>query len=321
LDEGNANSGIVMKCAKVTHPNLLWLLLSILISVPEVCTGQDPGLDAALLRSKANTELIIADIRPKLFNDLPGAESQVYARIRFEVSAENRVMQAYAWRDGSVRRVTITEALGRAIKLNVDAFLIEKLYHRDNFLGKYMAYVCSVYQENFPRYAQGLPPRRIESPYEIAHVDIDEFYADAKINTTRAQIEGGAFAFILAHEVAHHLLGHVDHASQSKVEQRDRESKADDWAIDLLVRKGVNPVTGIVPLLFFYYTTQHPIEAEAERDHPADVRRILDMYQHLQNRLSQFRQQIIASGQSYENVQTQVQISIETLKGEIRAGD
>jgi hypothetical protein len=312
-----------MERSRFAHAHFVRSVLVVVavLSLPSISKAQYPGFDDDLQASKVNTELVIADIRPKLFNDLPRAESEIYQQIHFDVSPDSRVMQAYAWKDGNTRRVTVTEAMGRALKLNVDAFLIEKLYHKQNFLGEYMSYVCSRYQANYPNYAKGLPPSRIKSPYELAHVSIDDLYSDADVNKSRAQIEGGAFAFLLAHEVAHHILNHVGHPSQSKQEQREREKAADDWAINLLVKKAINPVTGIVPMLFFYYTTRHPISSEPDRDHPADARRLLDMYEGLQNRLPQFRQYIVASGQSYDNVQKQIQISIKSIQDEIQADE
>jgi len=44
----------------------------------------------------------------------------------------------------------------------------------------------------------------------------------------------GAFAFLLAHEVGHHVLGHVDHPSRDKEQRRSMEAAADTWAINLL---------------------------------------------------------------------------------------
>jgi hypothetical protein len=297
------------------------LLLLVFIGVSGVCNAQYPGFADDAQSTKENTEFIIAKLRPKLFSDLPTTQEQIYLQIHFEVSPNTQEMQAYASIDSGIRHVTVSEAMGRAIKLNVDALLIEKLRHKDNFLGQYMSYVCSMYQANYPRYAKGLPPNRIKSPYEIAHVSVDELYSDTDINKSRDQLVGGAWAFLLAHEVAHHVLGHTDHPSQSKQEQRARERAADDWAIDLVLKHGINPVAGIVPLLFFYYTTQHPISSETDRDHPADARRLLDMYQGLQSRLPQFRQYIVASGQNYDNIQKQIQISIQAVQDEINAND
>lgn len=293
-------------------------MVAFILVLSSVCYGQYPGYEEDLHGSITNTELIIADLRPKLFGDLPASESKVYRQIHFEVTPDTQHIQAYAWIDkGGDRRVTVTEAMGRAIKLNVDAFLIEKLTNRKGFLGQYMDYVSSRYVANDQRYARGLASARIESPYEMAHISIEKMFSDEDINNARVQIEGGAFAFLLAHEVAHHALEHTDHPTTSKSIQRQRESAADEWAINLLVRKAVNPVDGIVPLLLDYYSTQHAISTESERDHPADAKRLLAMYEGLKVRLPEFRHYISASGQNYSDVQKQVDLAIQAIHDEI----
>jgi hypothetical protein len=281
-----------------------------------------PGYEKDLDASRTNTSLIIADIRPKLFDDLPPAELQIYNQIQFSVSSEDKIMNAYATHTGGVRRVVVTEAIGRAIKLNTDAFLIEQLYHKPGFLGNYMSFVCERYHMNYKRYAQGLPPLRIDAPYERAHMsdkDVDEFYSDSDVNKARNIALGGAFAFLLAHEVGHHIKGHVDHRAADLAGRREQESEADAWAIDLLVKKKLNPVDGMIPLLFFYYTDQNPIETEQQSDHPADARRLLRMYQGLSERLPSFRPYLV--GVDYETAKKRVDYAISLIQGEISAGE
>jgi hypothetical protein len=280
-----------------------------------------PGRESDIEGSRLNTSRIIAELRPKLFGDLPPSAMAVYSMIKFDVSPEDKIMNAYAYMDQGVRRVTFTEAMGRAIELNVDALLMEQLYHKENFMGEYMQYVCSRYATNYDRYAQGLPPLRIASPYERANwrdKDLDEFYSDRDVNSARAKLVGGAFAFLLAHEVAHHVLGHVQNTTKDPEERRRMESAADTWAINLLVTKNVSPVSGIVPMLFFYYTTRHPVASEVYKDHPADVKRMLAMYEGANDRLPSFRASIEASGQKYEDVQKGLNQAIVLIKQEIK---
>jgi len=301
------------------------LLMFCVVAVLPIASAQGyPGHEADLEGSRSNSSLIIADLRPKLFGDLPPSEAAIYATVRFDVSPEDKIMNAYAYRNAGIRRITFTEAMGRAIKLNVDALLMEQLYHKTNFMGEYMYYVCTRYARNSERYAQGLSPERIASPYERAHMsdaDFNEFYSDKDVNSARAKLVGGAFAFLLAHEMGHHVLGHVDHPTNDKEERRNMEAAADAWAIDLLLKKKVSPVSGIVPMLFFYYTTRHPIASEVYKDHPADARRLLAMYEGANDRLPSFRASIEASGQNYEDVRKGVSQAIVLIKQEIKVDE
>jgi hypothetical protein len=281
-----------------------------------------PTRQTDIENSRANTSLIIADIRPKLFGNLPPSERLIYDQIQFSVSSDDKIMNAYADRKGGVRRVVLTEAIGRGTELTADAFLMEELYHMPGFLGKYMSFICERYQRNFNRYGQGLTPLRIPSPYEFAHwsdKDMDAFYSDKDISHARNVVVGAAFSFLLAHEVAHHVKDHVDHPTSDLAHRREQETEADAWAIDLLVRKNLNPVDGIIPMLFFYYTDQHPISREAGSDHPADARRLLAMYEGLSKRLPSFKPYL--QGVDYDTAKKRVDLSISLVKEEIAAGD
>jgi hypothetical protein len=301
----------------VTTTGFLWF------GMPTVTPQTHALRETDIENSRANTALIVADIRPKLFGDLPPSEHRIYNEIQFSVSPEDKIMNAYATRTAGVRQVILTEAIGRATELNADAFLIEQLYHKPGFLGDYMSFVCEQYQKNYKRYWQGLPASRIPSPYDFAHwsdKDLSDFYSDADVNRTRTIVVGGAFAFLLAHEVAHHVKGHVDHPASNKAEQRQKEVEADSWAIDLLVKKKLNPVDGIIPLLFFYFTDQNPVSAESMSDHPADERRLLAMYEGLSERLPSFKPYFL-NGVSYETARKQVDTALELLRTEIEAGE
>jgi hypothetical protein len=60
-------------------------------------------------------------------------------------------------------------------------------------------------------------------------------------------------------------------------------------------------------------------DAQVIKQYTADARRLLNVYVNLQSRLPQFRQYIVASGQSYDNAQKQIQISIKAVQHEIKA--
>jgi hypothetical protein len=302
----------------------IWLLVYFPLYIatsPCVARAQGyPGRDADVEASRRDTSLIIADIRPKLFGDLRPSEAAIYEAISFDVSDEDKIMNAYAYRSSGARRITFTEAMGRAIKLNVDAMLIEQFYQKPRFLGDYLYYVCTRYAMNADRSRRGLSPERIASPYERVHWadrDLREFYSEKDVNSARAKLLGGSFAFLLAHEVAHQVLGHVDNPTRDIDVRRQLETDADAWAINLLVEKNVSPVSGIVPMLFFYYTTQHPVASEIYKDHPADVKRMLAMFTGLNDRLPKFRASIEASGQSYDDVRKTIGQALVLVKQEI----
>ena len=300
-----------------------WGVCSIVLLVAASANAQNhPLMERDLENSRVSTSLIMADLRPKLFADLPPEELAIYNEIKFSVSLDDRVMNAYATVKGGVRRVILTAAIGRATELNGDAFLMEQRYHMHGFLGSYMSYLCEQYQKNSLRYAEGLPPLKISTPYDFAHWSekaIGEFSSDTDIKKARNTVLLGAFAFLLAHEVGHHVKGHIDHPASDLAGRRQQESEADAWAIDLLVRKKLNPVDGMIPLLFFFYTDQHPVSTEQMSDHPADATRLVQMYEALSERLPSFKPYLL--GIDYETARNRVDLGISLIKEQIAAGE
>jgi IrrE N-terminal-like domain len=282
--------------------------------------GQANDVDASV----ASTSLIIAQLRPLLFNDLPDEELGIYKTIHFEVSPDSHHSSAFASKKNSVRYVTMTEGMGRTIELSSDALIIEWFYNKPGFTSQYMKSVLSLAVENDKRAKQGQTPVHIPAPVDFAgwsRADKDKFGTDAEIHSSEMKLWEGAFSFVLAHEVAHHILGHEDSEADSPADQRQRETDADAWAIDLLVRKGVSPVAGIIPMLFSYELGLTPLQETG--DHPADARRLLAMYEGLSERLPTFKASIQASGQDYETVRAQVAQGLTLVRQEIdttRAG-
>jgi len=62
-------------------------------------------------------------------------------------------------------------------------------------------------------------------------------------------VEG--LAFVLAHEFAHQHFDHVSFSSSAS-EQRRLEVEADDYAAELLIRSGFNPLAALPTMTWFY---------------------------------------------------------------------
>jgi hypothetical protein len=126
------------------------------------------------------------------------------------------------------------------------------------------------YWDNFPDFAferrslcAEFSPRRYEGdPYRIENV---------------RSISGRSFTFVAAHELAHHIKGHLDHKSpmlrKTKTEQleqsRDNEREADRFALTFITRDG--PENAIYALPAFLLTAILSCGADEEKDstHPS----------------------------------------------------
>ncbi|GAB3517775.1 M48 family metalloprotease [Photobacterium alginatilyticum] len=86
--------------------------------------------------------------------------------------------------------------------------------------------------------------------------------------------------YVLAHEIAHHVLGHIENPSISLEENRKREQEADDWASKTLIKLGLPPAAAFPALMYWYYMDEFGVENEYQKSHPADLKRIRKMLQY-----------------------------------------
>lgn len=98
-------------------------------------------------------------------------------------------------------------------------------------------------------------------------------------------LKAAAFAFVLAHEIGHHILGHVDTPPQSAADSRERESDADRYAAALTMRVGM-PAFGALPALAIF-TAAEGKNAEPDATHPLAACRILRAMMYTVDRLAE----------------------------------
>jgi len=80
--------------------------------------------------------------------------------------------------------------------------------------------------------------------------------------------------FILAHEIGHHVLGHVSHAPTDLEQSRKQEKAADEWAMHALVKMGELPAGGFAFAVFMLASRGSDIVFEHLETHPAEFRRL-----------------------------------------------
>jgi len=243
---------------------------------------------ADLQAAAATIDKMINVLRPALFGNLPGSEAKIYEQITFRVSKEEAVSQAGSWVDDGKRIVEIDEGYGRQIEMMAEAQLIENQLNRPVLI-PYIQYVVLSWRQH---------ATFIKDPSAFAQFNFDGFLAKPEGSLAWNKLSSNAIAFVLAHEVGHHVLGHCDKPTQDVEVLRQRELDADSWAIARLenAKPHFTPLGGILPLLFDYYITPTPIANEARSNHPADLRRIHKMFEAMEESLPQYRADIEKDG-------------------------
>jgi hypothetical protein len=256
--------------------------------------------------SHEDIERFIAILRPVLFGNLSGNEAEIYKQIQFRVTDLDYPSRAGSLIEDGTRIVEIDEGYGREIEMMAEALLIEGAQNRPVLI-PYIRYVVVSWRNK---------SSFVKDPTSFAHFDPDDI-DDKQLN----EMTVSGLAFVLAHEVGHHVLHHYDHSLPSNPEKlRQMEQDADAWALNRCVhaKPHVSPLGGMLPLLFDYYTTPAPISRETHSDHPANLRRITLMFTAMEAALPQYRDDIEREGASYDEFRSFIIRSLDSYEEQIR---
>jgi len=150
----------------------------------------------------------------------------------------------------------------------------------------YLAYLNQVIDRN--EQAVGREPVRPQPFADRAGIPAE--VAAAIMGRSDAQDYDGrlrmaAVAFVLGHELGHHMLGHADAPrARSPAASRDRETEADRYAAALTMRTGV-PAFGALPALAFFAAAEGTA-ADPDATHPLAYCRILGAMMYTVDRLA-----------------------------------
>src|SRR5262249_29382748 len=135
----------------------------------------------------------------------------------------------------------------RGLVMMIDALVIEIHWNKLGLTLQYVEYVAGQLAMNAERTRRGEVPLFIESPYDFLHMteaDWDRLARDAKLTASRTAVYANSLAFVLAHEVAHHVLGHTCYPPVNAVKKRRSEQEGDSWATQVLLKNNFSPVGG-----------------------------------------------------------------------------
>jgi hypothetical protein len=239
------------------------------------------------------------------------AEDRIYAETEFRTSVEDNAWYARSGTDSSGRYVLIDVGYSRKIELLTDALLLEQRYSRE-VLVPYIRYVAASVAKN---------NQFIDAPFAFIGMNSAAIQAYDEDRTAQQNLRAAvlnSMAFVLAHEVAHHVLGHYDKSfPNDQAGLRQLELQADAWALQRCVQAHFSPLGGLIPLMFDYVTTPLQLQGSRERNHPADVARMRAMFAAMRNALPSFRSDIEKSGGSYNDFRTFIDKTLTQLEAEM----
>jgi hypothetical protein len=278
--------------------------------------AQEPSAEQRRLDlqdSRKNIEGFLSAIRPALFGNLTGDEAATYQQIEFRVTDDDYASHAGSLIEDGTRVVEVGVGYGREIEMMAEALYIEQVQNRPVLI-PYIRYVALSWRQRAVF---------VKDPTSFAHFDPDEIDNDPQASKQLTAMTLGGLAFVLAHEVGHHVLGHYDRPLPvHDVEKlRQMELDADSWALNRLVHATphFSPISGLLPLLFEYYTTPNPVAHETTADHPANLRRITTMFATMKADLPQYRPDVERQGASYGEFSDFIDKSLQEYRKQLQS--
>jgi hypothetical protein len=261
------------------------------------------------------TELVVAQLR----ETLPAPEKQILDSIKFVYPNDlTQIASPSAYKVGGKRIVSMNVGFYRTLGGFGDLAVISQGTGRPT--GDYMPHVIPKLINN-----SRLPPEKrehIKYPYDfygIPEKDAVKLRQRQDLSEIYAAITLGGLSFVVAHEIAHHVLGHIDNPLKANDLEgsRNREEAADAWACRALLRTGYLPLGAIYALKIYYHLDQDAIAHERERTHPAELRRFEAAIDSSLEGLPLFKERIKATGETMEGVRKALLTAKEAIRKEI----
>lgn len=295
---------------------LITFVLLFLLGQPLANGQQATGSELQKLTQQAHRDAqqYVDLIVPKLFANLPPHDLEIYRQIRTNLTDNNNAWQTQGGIDNvGDRYINIDVGYIRKLEMFAEAVRLEESTGRE-VLVPYIAYVA---------HSLNAKQTYIKSPAVFIGMSLKEIDELDEVTPAKKQEIAmilNSVAFILAHEVGHHVLGHHDHPTNDLAKLRQMESEADDWALDRCVKAHFSPLGGMLPVIFEYYTTAHALENEQKNDHPADLRRLHAIYAAMLNSLPAFRSDIEAQGASYSAFRDAIKRKLDEYEWQLSSG-
>ena len=257
----------------------------------------------------------------RLLPSLSPSEAKIVRAIIFDdpaVQSRDRLDIPCAYLDKKGRRhVSMSAGFGSLILQLSVAVTLQQADSSCKY-SDYVRYAGEVTHRNRDAIRKQSLPESAGSALDFYHVSVEqweqlmernnEYYKNTFMGSLDAIQD-----FVLAHEIGHHVLGHVFHSPKSLEESRKQEKAADEWAIHALVRMGELPAGGVIFAIFMVASRGSDIVFEHLESHPAEFRRFDYIVEALVKNIRVLPESSFPPGydvQSFENEMQALQIQL-----------
>jgi hypothetical protein len=224
------------------------------------------------------TEDAIRRIRPKLWGSMTAEQRRIESEISFVVDPRDDVALAEASSTGP-RTVRISVGFMRSLETLIEAQVFSAFRDDTTITRGYYQYLADAIADNQRKITSKMPPSPIKLfPQWMGWSETQRrrYWDDPKIG--RAYNVEGGLAFLIAHEIGHHVFRHRPYREKSSEQARLDETQSDTFAVEAIAKAEYNPLSA-TPLLFLWiFQGSNPAEQEGSSTHPADERRLLNVF-------------------------------------------
>jgi hypothetical protein len=221
---------------------------------------------------------VLADIRPQLDDH----SREIIDSVVIE-APESWITNASAERTNHVRRVVEFNA---GLLAATDWLALAMIAEHEGFKGcleEYSGYLVRIARRNSRHALRGIERGTVADFDQYARTSRG-FCKDATATPLsdenkqfREHMLDGVIATVVLHEVAHHVLGHVESTQKGLVLAHMRETAADRWAIRAAFDANYDLRPAVPLFLFLAASGGGSIEDDIRSTHPSGLRRIRDL--------------------------------------------
>jgi hypothetical protein len=212
------------------------------------------------------------EIEQKFLDAMPETERELVSSIDFRFVPGGGAYDAFATRNEDGEPIILISGAFVAFQdCALDAAVMSDHFQLSHQMMPYLEYALEEGVKNLARVESGLKPRLVPFFAAYAQIPMGQAMQYAQSDDYQNKMMGfriHGLAFVLAHEIGHHV--HGDYERVGDAEQRDREMKADLYAVRLGLKSGFSPLAAIPVMMFFG-------EAGGDIRHPPPLCRLANL--------------------------------------------
>jgi hypothetical protein len=269
------------------------MTLALILSISLVQTSgaqTDTPSSATSLALRDNWIRICNGILSVFSDVMSPDERTILQEIELRIPMDYDLTRVIAYREGG-RVIEISFGFfGTMIEASDNLTLAEYYATQDpDILNKYEAYykyLNDAIDQNEQSIGESHP--KLQHFPEFAGIPAEtqeQIMSESEVRDVQVRLELATIAYVLAHEIGHHVLGHVDAPpAATAAESRERESQADQYAFSLTTRAGFTAF-GALPALAFFEAAEGKA-ADPDASHPLAGCRILGAWMYALDQLA-----------------------------------